>query len=371
MSARALESRISASLLRLRARAPFFGVLALFARFRATAEVPTAATDGIHVLYNPEWLGGLASAELDGVILHEVLHAALLHVTRRQERDPVRWNLAADVVVNGMIASLNWLRLPEDAVREPQLEKRTVEEIYALLSTRPLKVCLHCLQPGANGGALETHRLQETEAHWREALRQAGMSARSAQHGSLPAELERLLAEATQPRVDWRTRLWRFLVRTPVDFSGYDRRFIGQRLYLEAMEGESLEVRICLDTSGSINDELLASFLNEVFGILRAYPHIQATLYYADAALYGPYPLSQDLSRFPKPKGGGGTSFVPFFKAVAREEGAFHSQTVCLYLTDGYGTFPAEVPPVPVLWVVPPGASPPESFPFGEVVCLL
>ena len=320
MDTPSLESRVSASLLRLRARAPFFGALALFARFRATREVPTAATNGTEVLYNPEWLGRLASAELDAVLLHEVLHAALLHVTRRREREAVRWNLAADVVVNGMIAQLPHLSLPAGSVREPQWETRSVEEIYALISTKTWEACPHCLQPtGGQGGAVE--RILELEAHWRQALLQAEVVARGLSSGTLPAGMERLLAELSRPKVDWRTRLWQFLVRTPVDFSGYDRRFIGQGLYLEALEGESIALRVCVDTSGSIDGPMLTDFLGEVAGILRAYPHLRATLYYADAALYGPHSLEPDSPHIPQPVGGGGTSFVPFFDRVAREEG--------------------------------------------------
>ena len=370
MSPLPIESRISAALVRLRARAPFFGVLALFARFRATDSVPTAATNGTDVLYNPEWLAGLVSEELDAVLLHEVLHAALLHVTRRQEREPVRWNLAADVVVNGIIASIDQVRLPEGAVREPQWEQRPVEEVYELLSTKSWEECPHCLQQ-ESGEEPSGRRWAELEAYWRQALRQAEAVARTTLQGTLPAEVERLLAELSQPRVDWRAQLWRFLVRTPVDFMGYDRRFIGQKLYLEALEGESLQVRLCVDTSGSIDERMLADFLGEVVGILRAYPHLEATLYYADAALYGPHPLGPDASRLPPPKGGGGTSFIPFFEAVAREDPGLGAQTVCIYLTDGYGAFPSTVPEPPVLWVVPPGGLAPESFPFGEVVRML
>ena len=38
-----------------------------------------------------------------GVILHEVLHAALQHTQRLKKRDLYTWNIAADIVVNGMI----------------------------------------------------------------------------------------------------------------------------------------------------------------------------------------------------------------------------------------------------------------------------
>lgn len=93
--------KIAVSILRIRHRQPFFGVLALFAEHRLDASVPTAATDGRVVLFNPEFAGTLCEAELDAVMVHELLHAALLHCSRRGERDPHVWNIAADIVVNG------------------------------------------------------------------------------------------------------------------------------------------------------------------------------------------------------------------------------------------------------------------------------
>lgn len=48
-----LERRISTSLLRLRIKSPFFATLAMFARFKASLDLPTAATDGRDVFYNP------------------------------------------------------------------------------------------------------------------------------------------------------------------------------------------------------------------------------------------------------------------------------------------------------------------------------
>ena len=49
-----------------------------------------------------------------------------------------------------------------------------------------------------------------------------------------------------------------------------------------------------LDTSGSMDGPHLAQFTGEVPGVLGAYPHIQAELYYAAQDLYGPYDVTAD-----------------------------------------------------------------------------
>ncbi|BDA75292.1 hypothetical protein CAL7716_094580 [Calothrix sp. PCC 7716] len=382
-----IQKLISASLIRLRTKSPFFATLALFARFINTPHYQTAATDGKDIFYNPEFFLALPPAQLDGVLLHEVLHAALLHVPRRGVRDAILWNFAADIVINGIIMQQGHFELPAGGLRDQKLEHLSVEEIYEIFSKDAEKYKkmweaaggdgLSDLLEGSGEGSEEgdendsmsSARRAALEAHWRNALQQAAVIARSSKQGTIPAGIERELMNATTPQIDWRSYLWRYLVQTPNDFTGFDRRFVGRGLYLEALQGESVIVYVAIDTSGSIGGRELKLFLSEVSGILRSYPHLKCELYYVDADAYGPYELSPD-SDFPKPEGGGGTSFIPFFDKVS-ERWDGHAQAVCVYLTDGYGCFPEKAPQLPVLWVVTPGGMNLEQFPFGESVRLL
>jgi predicted metal-dependent peptidase len=390
------EKLISASILRLRMKSPFFATLALFVRFIPVPSIPTAATDGKDIFYNPDFLAALRPPKIDGLLLHEVLHAALLHVIRRGTRVPQLWNVAADIVVNGQIATQPGFELPAGGIRDPQLEHLSVEEIYELL-LKKMPDTYHCVMDlldeppqdsmTANGDSLgeefsasnmnsgrlsldPNSRKASLEAYWKAALQQAIAIARSSNsQGTLPAGLLRQLSEITEPQLDWRSYLWRYLVRTPTDFSGFDRRFIGRGLYLDTLDGESVHVFVAVDTSGSIDDKQMRLFLGEVYGILNAYPHIQGELYYVDATAYGPHPIEPN-GKIPPPVGGGGTSFIPFFEAV-RNTWDGYSNSICVYLTDGFGAFPAQVPELPVLWVVTPGGLRLEQFPFGETVRLL
>ncbi len=375
------DQLISAALLRLRMRSPFFATLALFARVRLSREIETAATDGRTVFINPDYFQMLPALEQDELILHRVLHAALLHVTRRGERDPEIWNLAGDIVVNGIIAGIAGMALPTDAVRETRLEHLSVEEVYEVLlhePERPLGVELDLLEPpdgwgqaegGSSEGSIATSRNARLEAYWRDAHQHATVVALAVAQGTRPAGLTRELEMLNPARLDWRAHLWRYLAQTPTDFQGYDRRFIGRGLYLDALEGETLRVRVAVDTSGSVDDRQVQTLLSEVQGILRAYPHVHCDLYYADAQVYGPFPLTAD-SPIPPPIGGGGTDFRPFFAAVTQRYTP-HERTICMYLTDGFGDFPAEPPDLSVLWVVTAGGRALDRFPFGEAVRLL
>ena len=367
-----LEDKISACILRVRTRMPFFGALALFLRHGFDDRVPTACTDGKEVLFNPDFAGALTSAELDAVMVHELLHAALLHVPRRGDRDPLTWNIAADIVVNGIIRQEKGLTLPANPCIDPKLEHYEVEEVYQLLQAAPQNRAItwigQDLAPGEDGQPLPEDERRAMEAHWKKAWQEAAVIVETHGHGTLSADMRRHLEGITDPLLDWRSLLWRHLVRTPVDVTGFDRRFIGSGLYLEALEGETVSARIALDTSGSVGPAELAQFLAEVREILRLYPQIDAQLFYADAALYGPFDAcDESLS---SPIGGGGTSFVPFFDRMQEEADSVRTM-VLIYLTDGYGTFPRQPPEHPVLWVVTPGGLPSNQFPFGSVARLI
>ncbi|MBL7979825.1 MAG: hypothetical protein JNN12_15925 [Bacteroidetes Order II. Incertae sedis bacterium] len=361
------DALLTASRLRLRLKSPFFATLALFAEYRIDDSLETAGTDGKDILINPTYAASLTNEALDGLLLHEVLHAALRHTIRLGERDGYLWNIAADVVVNGIIARHGGFTLPEGAIRMEKWEAFSVEEVYDLLMKRTKKTTLpmpdlryhRAIEMGGQGA-------DELEVHWQHALEQANAVVIMGR-GNNGLGIHREFRKFAAPPLDWRTHLSRFLIRTPHDFEGFDRRFVGKGLYLDSLDGQGLRIFVVIDTSGSVTNGDLGRFLAEVQGILGTYPHIVADLYYLDATLYGPVFL-EDFTTVPPPVGAGGTSFVPFFDHIARLDEAQQQNAVVVFLTDGEGLFP-EIPPLlPVLWVVTTGGRPSERFPFGEVL---
>ena len=98
-----LDRRLSKAKTALILDHPFFGNLAMNMPQIITDAVPTAATNGKHILYNPDFCKGLNNDNLVFLIAHEVMHPALDHITRVGERDPERWNYAGDTVINPML----------------------------------------------------------------------------------------------------------------------------------------------------------------------------------------------------------------------------------------------------------------------------
>jgi predicted metal-dependent peptidase len=376
-----LDTILSLLRTRLCTRTPFLGSLLLFAETVSTDTIPTAATNGQQILINPQFFERLTLGEQEAVLLHEVLHAALLHVPRGKGRDAKRWNIAADIVVNGILTREGF-ELPRDSVRAQALERFSVEEVYDLLDTSPwdkknFSLGSPDLLPGEgmenpqipNPNRPDPEETRAMEAQWRSALEQASVMAETLLQGSMPASLQRELQTLKSGQLNWRHYLWRYLVRTPIDFRDFDRRFVGKRMYLETLEDETVHVAVAVDTSGSISDLQIQAFLSEVQSILLSYPHLNCQLYYADAELHGPYALTP-YSSLPTPIGGGGTDFRPFFTKLSQDHSPWVT-TVAVYLTDGYGFFPSQPPSFPVLWVVTPGGQDSAQFPFGETVRLL
>src|SRR5580765_2414028 len=78
----------------------FYGVLVSNVEPVLSRAVPTAATNSKQHFWNPDFVGELTQDELEFVQAHETEHDARHHSTRRGERDPKKWNEAADYAIN-------------------------------------------------------------------------------------------------------------------------------------------------------------------------------------------------------------------------------------------------------------------------------
>ncbi len=359
-----MNQMVSELNLRLLKRAPFIATIALHAEVLVQERpgVEIAATDGKRIYLSP--LGFLPRPPDDKLFIyaHEVLHCALSQVPRRGHRDPLLWNLAADIVVNRMLLESGFI-VPRDSVREDALAHLSTEAVYEQLQSKQSRPRLGKGDLIGEGGEDDTDA-DLTRGYWQNVLRRAATLARMTKAGILPAsqELGLVLGER---QVDWRDVLWRYLIPTQDDYGSFDTRLIHQGIYVEALESSGLTVAVHIDSSGSLADaEAQGQFLAELKGILNAYPGVQVSLTYGDTELHGPFELTQDTT-IPPPHGGGGTSFVPFFESV----GDLGLDTPLIVFTDGYGTFP-ESCEQPCLWVVSEGGLLSAEFPFGEVARL-
>lgn len=348
---------------------PFFGILVSSTMLVESPERAgdTAATDGSAIYYNPEFIESLRQQndmQVAFVLAHEVLHCALGHLWRIDDRDPNRWNRACDIVINRILRDAG-LPAPDGALTatseglDPQAEQLSEEEIYQLLKPSPPAVWLlgnDMLPPAGQPGqqAQQVTPRSATAEAWRDRMLAAAAAAKL--QGNLPAGIQRIVDDLVAPQIDWRTALAEFVTQSRSDYSWRhpDRRILAScGLYLPTLHSDALEdIVVGIDTSGSISQAELADFLSELYGILQACTEVRAWVLSCDAKIHavvqadGQTPLEELLDTV---RGGGGTDFRPVFEWI--EEHGINPSCV-VYLTDGYGTYPDTQPSYPVLWVL-------------------
>ena len=99
-----VQDRIIVARVGLLLRHPFFGNMATRLKVQHCDDwCPTAATDGKHLFYNTQFFNALSNKEIEFVIAHEILHCVFDHIIRREDRDPMIYNIACDYIVNNTL----------------------------------------------------------------------------------------------------------------------------------------------------------------------------------------------------------------------------------------------------------------------------
>jgi len=366
----------------------FFATLSINLDLRVDWSIPTAATDGRSLFYNPAFVNCLSHKFAIGVMAHEVLHPAMCHHTRRAGRCPKKWNAAADCAIN-QILKAEGFNLPDGCIElgKPPFEgaepDQCAEYYYNWLQDHPGGSLNEAGgdDPGQCGGVMDAPggeaKKCEHENEWKRnlsaAVAKAEQEARKSQNrGTLPGWMQNLVGQLLYPKVSWTEVLREFVTscaRNDYTFRRPNRRFIGQNQILPGLQSEELgEVVVAIDTSGSCYCDAVATrFCSELQGILDAF-NTKVTVIYCDAAVSDVKewnstdgPLSLDMRQM---GGGGGTSHIPVFEKIS-ELGL--DPKVCILLTDLFTEFPEHAPTYPCIWTVYGGIKASEA-PFGQTI---
>lgn len=390
------EMRISRARTHLLLDRPWFGTLALRLKMEQ-ANIPTMANDGTKLIYSEDYVNQRNDQELIALMAHEVMHCALGHMFRGKGRNWRKWNEAADIAINGILRAEGFQLPPTELqAEEATYAGMSAEQIYALREKEEQKQqgqkgqgagqpqfgqqgvgdsddghdhdsCECGLQPApdeATQPAIEGED-RMSEVDWQVAAEQATAVVKRA--GKMGGELDRALGTNKQAHTDWRTLLRRFIEQTvPSDYSWShpNRRYVSQGLYLPGVVKENMpRIGLAVDTSGSIDGEMLKLFASELTAILQETRPEALDVVYCDAKVQGRETFTPDDGEIKlHAKGGGGTAFQPALDV-------FNEDPPCcvIYLTDLYGPAPRE-PEYPVLWATPEGNT--QKAPFGELVQL-
>ena len=380
---------------------PFFGALILMLKPVADETIPMAATDGTHLIYNPEYVERIPQAEVLGLMAEEVGHCALGHIWRRSGRHPVRWNVACDLALCHLLKEAGFDT--GDMIYDPQYAGKSAEWIYDRLPQQPKsgsgsgtgqEGAPQALgasgtgqpkagkgQPSQGGGgrvevrdapsdagseeagAAASGERPLTEGDWQRAVQQAALAAKS--RGQLPAGAERFVNLSAKAKVDWRTVLHRFVQQSARDDYSWhqpSRRFLAHGIYLPAIRCERCgPIAVVVDTSGSIDAVMLNQFAAELRSVIDDVRPTKTHVIWCDAAVHRVDEFEPDDVLEFRPVGGGGTVATP---ALDYADNMEEPPSCLIYLTDLDIYHRAEPPSMPILWV----STQAKPVPYGEVV---
>ena len=346
-------------------------------------DCPTACTNGRDEKYGREFVEGLTDAELRGLVLHENYHKLYSHLTTWRHLYNLNAqlaNVACDYVINLKIMDDNqdgFATLPEGALLDDKYRGMDTAQVFNLLK----KDMDEDDKGGATGvdgrsgsgdnesegkgtgfdehdwdGAqeLSDEEKRELARDIDEAIRQGALAA-----GKMGASGNRDLDELMQPQVDWREVLREFIQTTCIgsDYSTYsrpNRRLMSQGIVMPSGISEQVEeLVIAIDTSGSIGQSELTTFLSEVKGVCDTVKPSKVRLLYWGCRVvgdesYAMHELDQ-LVTSTKPKGGGGTDVTCVTEYMAKKS---IKPQAAIILTDGYLYAGWGEWTCPVLWAV-------------------
>ena len=339
---------------------PFFGSTITNVEYQELLDIDTAATDGNKIYYNPEFLGGLTIEEQIFILAHEVCHIAFNHISRRKDKDKNLWNIATDAVINQLLkkdglkmldglidipeaidydAETYYEKLLQEQKENPDFDRKAGNDSHEMWENTDIK------EIGKTDTLEKVDDISEKDAFKKNRelkKKQLEDLKRSLIKDTVTSnEFNMSNIGSASSLIDWRYIL-KETINYDVDWS-YKNATIENGVITANLEDKALPVtEILLDTSGSINEDLLRTFLRECKNILK---HSKVLVGCFDTIFYGFKELrtEQDIDNM-RFVGGGGTNFDVAVNAFSRR-----SENKIIF-TDGEARMP--ITPVNAVWIV-------------------
>lgn len=365
---------------------PFFAVYAFDQmQIIETDQVPTAATDGLRILVNPEFFANMQLPERVFVMAHEIMHGIFQHMARGKgyadrgfgpDMKPwnhQKYNQAADYIINDSLVNAKVGSMPMMNGQEVGLHDRSIatdmdlaDDVYQKLPDLPK-------QPGGGHGNFDQHiepppgAKMPTDADVKRALASAKNAAKA--QGKMPGNLERLVGEIIEPTLNWKELLRAMLTanagRGMATWNRPNRRRIATppHIYFPGSTGFATGgVAVVVDTSGSVGQDELRAFMSELSGILDECRPEWCKVLWTDARVAAVDDVDDmtDLTSLTA-HGGGGTDQEAAFRYL--DEHGIRPDT-CVVLTDLYTPFTTE-PDYDVIWA---STTKDRTAPYGKTI---
>ena len=336
-------------------RHPFFGNLATRLKIQEGSEwLPTAATDGRTIYFNRKFFEPLSIKQVEFVIAHEILHNVFDHMSRREGRKPDIFNIAADYCVNGQLVrdgigehNIEGIKIFHDKKYYGMGAEEIYDKIYDEMDEEQLKALGQLLdehidwgedsKDGSGRPKYSKEELKQIRDEMREATMQAAQAAGA---GNVPANIQRMIKELTEPKMNWREIIRQQIQSTIKDDFSFMRPnrkgwHIGAILPGTSFK-ETIDICVSIDMSGSIGEDQARDFLSEIKGIMQEYQDFNIKVWCFDTSVYNEADFNgYSMDEFDEyvPVGGGGTEFDANWEYM--KENDINPKKFIMF-TDGY-----------------------------------
>jgi predicted metal-dependent peptidase len=184
--------------------------------------------------------------------------------------------------------------------------------------------------------------------------------------GLVPSEMKDYidsLFEIVEAVIDWKSYLRRFNSMSTMVYTKKTRRKPNRRFN----SGPALKIKqkkrtlVAIDTSGSVSNEDLIEFFNEIYHIHKSGTYVD--IIECDAKIQRVYEYKGQREEI-EVQGRGGTDFEPVMKYLAEHRNEYAN---LIYLTDGECCSPQTQPMKPMLWVHSSGHNINEELPGAKI----
>ncbi|XWN31412.1 MAG: hypothetical protein ROR55_28845 [Devosia sp.] len=321
-------------------------------------EVAAISDEAQEIYVNPRVR--MSEEEARFVLAHELLHAGLRHVARRQGRDPWYWNVACDFVINGWLIEMEVGTPPEKLgyLYDPELKGASAEEVYdrivsdlrwmrRLKKARTLNGAKPDMMEGEHGPRWWDGGGADLDAFYRRALCEGLDLHLNTGRGYLPAGLVEDIRSLMQPPIPWDVALAHWLDQY---FPPLERRRTFARAHRRqaatpdiprpawVAPEETRQARVfgaVVDTSGSMNRVDLGKAIGAIASYAMSREVRAVRLIECDAAAHDAgYVLPEALLQTVRVRGRGGTVLMPGIRQLEAAPD-FPKDGPILIVTDG------------------------------------
>jgi len=343
-------------------RHPFFGNLATRLELVDASEwCSTLATDGRKFYYSNEFVNKLTPKQAEFGFAHEVLHNVFDHMGRRDTRDPVLSNIAADYAANQILRDErigevpDWIKIYQDNKYRGWSYEQIYEDVYEKADKIDMATLGELLDEHLDGegddegegdgeggeGKGRPKLTAEEKKKIRDEIKEAMVAAaQAAGAGRIPAGVARMIQDFTEPKMDWRQLLRmniQSILKSNFSFNRPNRKSQHSGAILPGMmNDQTVDVSIAIYMSGRISAKQAKDFLSEVKGIMDEYQDFKLDIWCFDTDVYNYAQFTGDSSdeiMNYEVKGGGGTDFDVNFTFMKDEQ---IEPKKFIMFTDGY-----------------------------------